>query len=152
MTEQNKKITVGAFLFCLLILLLGWMHQTSIKDQKKDDFMLYAYFAKTDGLNVGAPVRLSGVPVGHVFSLKLKSEYLVEVALSFTTPLHLASDTSVAIETDGFLGGKHLELIPGADEELLNSGDVLSYTQDTFLLDELLNKLNTYMAQKKEKK
>lgn len=149
MTEKTKKILLGAFLFLILVFLLSWAHQTSIKDQKKNDFILYASFSKADGLNIGAPVRMAGVVVGHVFSQELVDNYMVKVALSFDEKLQLPVDSSVAIETDGFLGSKHVELTPGADEELLESGDELGYAQDAVLLDELLLKVNTYVEQKK---
>lgn len=149
MTEKTKKILLGAFLFLILVFLLSWAHQTSIKDQKKNDFILYASFSKADGLNIGAPVRMAGVVVGHVFSQELVDNYMVKVALSFDEKLQLPVDSSVAIETDGFLGSKHVELTPGADEELLESGDELGYAQDAVLLDELLLKVNSYVEQKK---
>lgn len=152
MTEKTRKIILGGFLFMGLLILLGWLHQTSLKEQKKDDYILYALFKKTDGVDIGAPVRLSGVPVGHVFKQELADNYEVRLTLSFNKKLELPLDTSVAIETDGFLGSKHIELIPGADEEMLDSGDTLEYTQDTILLDELLAKVNSYMEQKKESK
>ena len=101
---------------------------------------------------MGAPVRMSGLPVGHVFALDFGDNFLVRVTLSFDRKFDLPVDSSVSIETDGILGSKHVELIPGADDELLESGDDLSYTQDVLLLDELLNKLNTYMAHKNEQK
>ena len=152
MKEKWQKTIVGFLLCVLLGIWFVLAHNTSMKEQKKDDFLLYAYFSKTDGLNVGAPVRMSGIPVGHVFALEFGDNFLVKVTLSFDKKYDLAIDSSVSIETDGILGGKHIELIPGADEELLSSGDDLAYTQDVLLLDELLNKLNTYMANKKEQK
>ena len=152
MTDKWQKTIVG-FLLCILFAIwFVWVHNTSVKEQKKDDFLLYAYFSKTDGLNVGAPVRMSGIPVGHVFALDFGDNFLVKVTLSFDKKYELPIDSSVSIETDGILGGKHIELVPGADEELLSSGDDLAYTQDVLLLDELLNKLNTYMAHKNEQK
>lgn len=41
--------------------------------------------------------------------------------------------------------------MPGGDDEVLASGDVISYTQDALLIDELLEKVNEYMRQKKRK-
>ena len=152
MTDKWQKTVVGFVLCFLLGIWFVWAHNTSVKAQKKDDFLLYAYFSKTDGLNVGAPVRMSGLPVGHVFALDFGDNFLVRVTLSFDRKFDLPVDSSVSIETDGILGSKHIELIPGADDELLASGDDLSYTQDVLLLDELLNKLNTYMAHKNEQK
>ena len=61
MTDHQRKTLVGFLLFHLLVTWFVWAHNTSVKQQKKDDFLLYAYFAKTDGLNVGAPVRMSGL-------------------------------------------------------------------------------------------
>lgn len=152
MTDKWQKTITGFLLCALLAIWFVWAHNNSMKEQKKDDFLLYAYFSKTDGLNVGAPVRMSGIPVGHVFSLDFGDNFLVKVTLSFDKKYDLPIDSSVSIETDGIFGAKHIELIPGADEELLSSGDDLSYTQDVLLLDELLNKLNTYMAHKNEGK
>lgn len=152
MTEKGQKIIVGFLLFALLAVSFFWAHNTSVKEQKKDDFLLYAYFSKTDGLNIGAPVRMSGLPVGHVFALDFGDNFLVRVTLSFDKKYALPVDSSVSIETDGIFGGKHIELIPGADDELLSSGDDLVYTQDVLLLDELLNKLNAYMEHKNEQK
>lgn len=152
MKDQWQKTLVGFILCLLLSIWFVWAHNISAKQQKKDDFLLHAYFSKTDGLNVGAPVRLAGLPVGHVFALEFADNFLVQVTLSFDKKLELPVDSSVSIETDGILGAKHIELIPGADEEILQSGDHLAYTQDVLLLDELLNKLNAYMANKKEQK
>ena len=98
----------------------------------------------------GAQVRLAGMPVGYVSEQVFGSNFQVRITLSFDKKLDIPSDSSVTIETDGFLGAKHVELTPGADEEMLQSGDTVAYTQDVLLLDELLNKLNTYMAKKKE--
>ncbi len=152
MNETRKKTLVGFLLCTLLGIWFVMAHNTSMKEQKKDDFLLYAYFSKTDGLNVGAPVRMSGLPVGHVFSLDFGDNFLVRSTLSFDKKLNLPIDSSVSIETDGILGSKHIELIPGADEEVFHSGDNIAYTQDALLLDELLNKLNAYMANKKANK
>ena len=151
-TDKWQKTFVGFLLCVLLGIWFIWAHNTSIKQQKKDDFLLHAYFSKTDGLNIGAPVRLSGLPVGHVFALDFGDNFLVKVTLSFDKKLALPVDSSVSIETDGIFGSKHIELIPGADEEFLSSGDDLVYTQDVLLLDELLNKLNAYMANRNEQK
>jgi phospholipid/cholesterol/gamma-HCH transport system substrate-binding protein len=76
---------------------------------------------------------------------------LVRTTLAFDKKLDLPIDTSVSIETDGIFGSKHIELISGGDEELFVSGDTIAYTQDALLLDELLEKLNAFMANKKEK-
>lgn len=148
MTDKWQKIIVGFVLVFLLGVWFVWAHNASVKEQKKNDFILYADFTKTDGLNVGAPVRLSGLTIGRVFALNFGEDYLVRATLSFDEKLNLPIDTSVSIETDGIFGTKHIELIPGGDEELFVYGDTIAYTQDALLLDELLEKLNAFMANK----
>ncbi|MGN0919399.1 MAG: MlaD family protein [Alphaproteobacteria bacterium] len=152
MKADTKKILLGLFLFLLLGSWLLFAHKGSVSEKKSSDFVLYAEFGKADGLMNGAEVRLAGMPVGYVSEQTFADNFQVRISLSFTKPVELPVDSSVTIETDGLLGAKHIELTPGADEEMLESGDTLSYAQDVLLLDELLNKLNTYMAKKKAPK
>ena len=146
---ENKKILLGVF---LLLLLGGWLffaHGGSVSQKESSDFILYAEFGKTDGLMNGANVRLAGMPIGYVSEQVFGDNFRVRVTLSFDKKYDLPLDSSATIETDGLLGAKHVELKPGGDDEVLKSGDTIAYTQDVLLLDELLNKLNTYMAKKK---
>lgn len=152
MKPDTKKVLLGLFLFLFLGCWLLLAHRGSVSEKKLSSFILYAEFKKADGLMNGAAVRLAGMPVGYVSEQKFGDNFQVRVTLSFDKKIELPSDSSVTIETDGLLGAKHVELTPGADEEMLESGDTLAYSQDVLLLDELLNKLNTYMAKKKETK
>lgn len=152
MKADTKKIFLGLFLFLFLGSWLLLAHQGSVSEKKDSYFILYAEFKKADGLMNGAEVRLGGMPVGYVSEQKFADNFQVRVTLSFDKKFDIPADSSVTIETDGLLGAKHVELTPGADEEMLESGDTLAYTQDVLLLDELLNKLNTYMAKKKAPK
>lgn len=150
MKPDTKKIILGFLLFLFLGSWLLLAHQGSVSEKKASNFILYAEFKKADGLMNGAAVRLAGMPVGYVSEQKFGDNFQVRVTLSFDKKFDIPIDSSVTIETDGLLGAKHVELTPGADEEILESGDTLAYSQDVLLLDELLNKLNTYMAKKKE--
>ena len=150
MKNNTKKIILGLFLFLFLGCWFVLAHKGSVSEKKLSDFVLYAEFGKADGLMNGATIRLAGMPVGYVSEQKFGDNFQVRVTLSFDKKYDIPVDSSVTIETDGLLGPKHVELTPGADEEMLESGDTLAYSQDVLLLDELLNKLNTYMAKKKE--
>lgn len=152
MKPDTKKILLGLLLFLFLGSWLFLAHKGSVSEKESSDFILYAEFKKADGLMNGAQVRLGGMPVGYVSEQKFADNFQVKVTLSFDKKFEIPVDSSITIETDGLLGAKHVELTPGADEEMLESGDTLAYTQDVLLLDELLNKLNTYMAKKKEVK
>lgn len=151
MKQENKEIIAGVILVILLIGLLMFVHSRSVIKDNADDFVLYAYFSKADGLMNGAEVRLAGIPVGKITHQSLNGMYAVRVRMSFDKPIELSSDSSVSIETDGLLGSKHIEIVPGGDDELLESGDDISYTQDAVILSELMDKVITYMREKKKK-
>ncbi len=148
MRQENKQIIAGFLLSGLLVGALAFVHSKSaIKDE--DNFVLHAQFLKTDGLMNGADVRLAGIKVGHVTEQKLSSGYRVDVKMSFLKPIDLSIDSSALIETDGLLGAKHIELLPGGDDEILKNGEEITFTQDALILGELLDKVNTYMREKK---
>ena len=100
----------------------------------------------------GADVRIAGIKVGEVEGQKLGNGYQVLVKLGFDKKIALSVDSSAVIETDGLLGSKYLEIVPGADEEMLESGDEIAYTQDAVILTELMDKVNAYMREKKQVK
>ncbi len=151
MKQEHKEIIAGILLIVLLAGILVFVHSRSVLKQETGAFTLYAHFSKSDGLMNGAQVRLAGLPVGYVAAQELDNQYGVRVKMSFSKLVALSLDSSVSIETDGLLGEKHLEIVPGGDDETLQSGDVISYTQDALLIDELLEKVNEYMRHKKGK-
>ena len=148
----NKEILVGALLTLLLGILLSFVHGQSVRHEAGRRFTLNATFSKADGLLPNSEVRLAGIRVGQIGKQALADNgYQVVVQLVFDKALDIPTDSSVSIETDGIMGAKHIEILPGGDEELLKSGDSFSYTQDSLILNELLDKVNLYMRDKKDK-
>lgn len=149
MKYENKEIFAGAILVSLLIGVLSFVHSRAALEKGDSSFILYAPFNKTDGLMNGADVRVSGIKMGRVVEQTMNNHYQVRVKMAFFMPVELSSDSAAIIETDGLLGSKYLELIPGGDDKVLKSGDELIYTQDAVVLSELMNKVNDYMREKK---
>lgn len=148
-TQEQKKIWVG-FVFALFLgVWMGVLHGRSLKEQSHKGFTLYAYFNKTDGLSNGAEVRLGGLNVGHVVSQSFSNDYQIKIEIALKKDFELPVDSSVQIETDGLMGAKHLEIVPGADDELLADGEAFGYTQDVMILNDLLEKVVAYMREKK---
>ena len=148
--NDTQKTLIG-FLFVLLLgSILFSLHGKSGLKQNETDFILYAAFDKSDGLMNGADVRLAGLKIGHVVSQHFTNGYRIKVELAFDKKYELPVDSSVTIETDGILGAKHIEIVPGADEEMMENGDVFGYTQDVLILNDLLEKMISYLRNKKE--
>ncbi len=101
-----------------------------------------AKFARVDGLKIGNDIRMSGVKVGTVHTIRIDPEtFLAKVEISVDPQLKLPKDTSAEIATDGLLGGKYLALVPGGDEDFLKSGSEIKYTQSSVSLEAMIGQL-----------
>ncbi|MBQ3696073.1 MAG: MCE family protein [Alphaproteobacteria bacterium] len=147
--EDKKKIFVGFLFAMLLAISMIVLHERSITKQSHIGFTLYAYFNKIDGVANGVEVRLGGLKVGRVVSQTFAKDYQIKVEMALNKDYQLPVDSSVQIETDGLMGPKHIEIVPGADDELLRDGDAFGYTQDVMILNDLLEKVVAYMRDKK---
>ncbi len=147
--EDRKKIFVGLLFTVLLAVSMVFLHERSVTSQASRGFTLYAYFNKIDGVTSGAEVRLGGLNVGRVVSQSFANDYQIKVEMALNDNYALPVDSSVQIETDGLMGPKHIEIVPGADDELLHDGDAFGYTQDVMILNDLLEKVVAYMRDKK---
>lgn len=76
---------------------------------------LKAYFADAHGLKAGATVRVAGVDVGRVISVRARpgtSHEAAEVVMLITTPyeLKVPADSTVSLRTAGILGETYPEI------------------------------------------
>src|SRR5580698_7917473 len=104
-------------------------------------YTLTAKFDHIDGLPVGADVRLAGVKVGTVLDERIDPQsYLAVVTLSVRNGLQLPKDSSAAINSESLLGGEYISLSPGGDTATLAPGGLITITQSTVSLEQLLGK------------
>jgi phospholipid/cholesterol/gamma-HCH transport system substrate-binding protein len=104
-------------------------------------FALVAVFDDVGGLSSRSPVVISGVKVGQVTRIELDDDLRARVFLDLDPSLELPVDTMAAIRTSGLLGDQFVALEPGAEDELLRSGEVVGYTESAVNLDKLIGKL-----------
>jgi phospholipid/cholesterol/gamma-HCH transport system substrate-binding protein len=103
-------------------------------------FELYASFDEIGGLRSRAPVVISGVKVGQVSAVKLGDDLRARVTLDIDPSLELPVDTSAGIRTAGVLGDQYLALELGGEEELLEPGEEIAFTENALLLERLIGK------------
>jgi phospholipid/cholesterol/gamma-HCH transport system substrate-binding protein len=104
-------------------------------------YTLYARFDHIDGLGVGNDVRLAGVKVGSVNQERIDPQsFQAVVGFSVRDDIRLPKDSAAIITSESLLGGKYLSLQPGGDEALLQPGQMVTITQGSISLEELLGK------------
>ena len=100
-----------------------------------------ASFEQTTGLNSGADVRISGIKVGSVINQQLDpATYLARITLSIDPALKLPRDTIAKVASEGLLGGTYMQLIPGGDDQMIEPGGRITYTQSSVDLLDLLGR------------
>lgn len=127
--------------------------------------VLKSYFDNSQGLRIGAPVRLQGVDIGNVTSLQIvpgKQQTPVEVKMKVNTKysFNLRKDSVTLLSTAGVLGETYIDIDSGtakgpeaADGDTLNTretaglGDVVRASQSTLQnMDALLKRLDRIVA------
>lgn len=113
------------------------------------NYALYAEFDNIGGLKVKAPIKSSGVVVGRVTGIELNPQnYRAHVSLALDSKFQFSRDTSAEILTAGLLGEQYIGLTQGGDEEVLKSGDRVALTSSAMVLEQLIGKFMTSMAEK----
>ena len=98
-----------------------------------------AAFNRVDGIAAGSDVRIGGIKIGSVIERSLEPEtYRAVLRMSIDETVALPTDTTAAVVSDGLLGGKFIDIQPGAEEALIADGGRIAYTQSTLLLEELI--------------
>ncbi len=137
-----KRNMVETILGAVVLLVAGcflmfFYRTTDIKPAT--GYEITAEFDKIDGLQVGTPVRISGVKVGQVTRFELNHKnYRADVYLNIQEDVKLPVDSSAVIASAGLLDGKFMTLTPGGDEEMLKPGGRIEYTQSSASLEQML--------------
>jgi phospholipid/cholesterol/gamma-HCH transport system substrate-binding protein len=135
----DRDIVIGTIVVLVGVLLFALVYSVGGKGQPKGEgYTLTARFNRADGISVGSAVRLSGLVVGRVVDLELDPAFRAVTTLQLPNNVALTDDTAAAIQTDGLMGAKYIELKPGGDEAVLKPGAEIHYTQDSVVLEDLL--------------
>ena len=94
-----------------------------------------------DGISPGSDVRLAGLKVGTISSLKLNPDtFMADAVIDIRSDIRLPTDSAILISSEGLLGGNFVEIMPGGALENLEPGDEIEDTQGSVSLVSLLMK------------
>ena len=139
MKNQNAiNFRVGLFVivaiaFVSLILFLLGGEQSYFEKS----YTLKTSFKNTAGLIKGAAVRLSGVRIGAVTDLGFANDPVGDKVINVTMQVNkegmsrLNPDARATIKTEGLLGDKFIEILPGTEPPLASPPDVVTIQSQT---------------------
>lgn len=151
--EELKSIRIGIISLCVILVavFVTVSHNASIERKGLGKtYNVYASFGRTDGLNVGDAVRLSGVDIGRVTSAVLDNNFRTKLTLEIDKEYKIPEDSSASIVSFGLVGGKYVEIDVGGSEDFIPAEGEISYTQDAMILEELLDRMIS-MGKSKQK-
>jgi phospholipid/cholesterol/gamma-HCH transport system substrate-binding protein len=135
--DQAVVAIVGTAVIALVVLLamnlskVPFLHPTT---------SYRAEFASADGLTSGADVRIAGITVGSVSSVKVRGDH-VEVTFHIKKGLHLGGQSTASIEIATVLGQEFLQITSTGSGTLSGGGAIpLSRTTVPYTLLDALGK------------
>ncbi len=140
MKEEVRNILVGMVTLVVLVFAAGLSFSSS-KIEAPTGVTIIAEFSQIDGLTVGNEVRMSGIKIGEVTKLSLGGNFTAVVDLRIDAAIQIPEDTAAKILTDGLFGSKHVMLDPGGSEDYFKTGDKFEVTQDSVVVQDLLDQI-----------
>ncbi|WP_127900630.1 outer membrane lipid asymmetry maintenance protein MlaD [Solirhodobacter olei] len=142
MSENAAEVVVGGVVLAAAVAFVLFAAQaTGYAKSQGDTYPLIASFRSVQGISVGTDVRLAGIKVGTITSLKLDPKtYFADATIAVKKGLELPTDSAILISQESLLGGDYVEIVPGGAPGNLKPGDRILDTQGSVSLISLLMK------------
>jgi len=143
----NRKINniqLGLFVLSgLLFLILGLYFIGKNENLFGANFRIKARFSNVSGLVPGNNVLYSGIQVGTVKKVKLINDTLIEVVMviSEKTRKHIRKNAIASVGTEGLIGNKIINLLPGPGETPSVEEDDILASKVVISTDDMLETL-----------
>lgn len=126
---RQSNLKLGVFIIAGFLVFLFFIIMVSKKKNLFGSaFELKTHFSNLNGLAKGDNVLFSGLQAGSVKRIEIVNDTTIEVGLAIDEDLRpfIPINTTAAVITDGFVGDKIVNLVPGrGDSRHVNDGDEL---------------------------
>lgn len=134
---MKREAKIGLFAVAMLLLAWGGIRFMSGLDVFSRNVEYLAAYDQVSGVQEASAVTMKGVKIGSVARIELDPTESDKVILhlivrrSYRIPI----DSEARIFSDGFLGGKAIEIVYGHAHEYLSEGDTIRSSRDRDLMD-----------------
>jgi phospholipid/cholesterol/gamma-HCH transport system substrate-binding protein len=142
MNKINLELLTGIFVI-IGIAAFTWLAVSvaGATFNEQPGYTLTARFSSIAGLREGAIVEGAGVRIGTVTGIDFDPDaYEAVVTLRINEDVPVQEDAIAAVRTQGIIGEKYVNIIPGGFEELLGDGDEIFETESAISLEELVSR------------
>ncbi len=144
-TRKIDNIKLGIFVFAGLLMLIFALYMVG-KDTNLfgKNYVLKVRFDNASGLMVGNNIRYAGIQVGTVKKIGFLNDTTIEVTMLIDEKMksYIHKKDFVSIGTDGLVGNKLINIVPGADRTQLAENDDILIAKENISTDEMLEVLN----------
>jgi phospholipid/cholesterol/gamma-HCH transport system substrate-binding protein len=141
---MSREARVGIFVLLGLIVLTFFTFRVSKWGLiAEKGYPLTVDFDTASGLEPKSDVKMAGVPIGKVEEIQLVGNR-ARLILRINKGIRIPIDSVGSIQTQGILGEKYVEILPGKDlQRNLPAGGRVANTLSPVNLDEMVRKLST---------
>ena len=136
MKREVKVGIVSIVVIFILILGINYLKGTNIF---KNNITFYALYQNIDGLQIGAPVTVSGFKVGSVTDIDMltESNNNLLVTINIEKELVVPKESILKIVNQDLMGTKGVNLIFSSNSDNASSGDTLRSSLESSLQEEV---------------
>ena len=142
MRSIGTETKVGIFVLLGIVLLTLFTVRVGRISVREEGYRAYSYVESAAGLDKNSAVRIAGVEVGKVETIKLEGlKAKVTMLLPYTVKLPLGS--KVYVKSAGLLGEKYIEIVPGTGAEIIKADGLIEEGGPSADVDRVLTQLSS---------
>ncbi|MFN4227024.1 MAG: MlaD family protein [Candidatus Ratteibacteria bacterium] len=157
MEKRTTELKVGILVFAAIIGVIAFIF-TQTRIGKWTGYEIGVLFDYVSGLEIGSPVRVSGVRVGEVKKIEILYEEKpkVLVKLKINPTVRISKNSRFTIKTLGIIGEKYIEIFPSTGKDFVKRGEIvegenpLSVDKIANMGEEILINLNKILSDVRE--
>ncbi len=130
----GREVRIGLFVILGLFGVLMVLFLLTDPATFRGRYMIHTEVTDAGGLRSGDPVQMRGVNIGRVHGFELTQEG-VEITLELEGRWAIPRDSHTRLASGDLLGGRTVEIIPGAAPESLEPGDRIPGTATEGVFD-----------------
>ncbi|MCI4665210.1 MAG: outer membrane lipid asymmetry maintenance protein MlaD [Neomegalonema sp.] len=143
--ESPVETAIGAAVLAVAVGFGVYAAQSDgVSSSSGAEHAISAKFSSVNGVSAGIDVRIAGVKIGRVAEVKLDpATYKALVVMNIDKSIEITKDAIAKVDVEGLLGSTFIAIDPGGHDVLLKDGGVITNTQPSVSLLELLAKFAT---------